>query len=152
MSYTDLTKIDLLEGTLANLLPKEQQEDLLNVYLESYANVLANALEGEFKPEDHEAMKKLLRSGQADADKIEKFYMDRIPHFQAKMTMLALEFKKKFLLTVYKNKLDEYEKSPDKTGFEAWKQVYADAAADNWNEVTRYLRLISAMGKKTIDF
>lgn len=148
MAFLDLQKIDVLEGTLANLLPKEKQEEMLNVYMESYAMILANALEGEFKPEDHAAMKKLLQSEDADVDKIEKFYTDRIPHFQAKMTMLALEFKKKFLLSVYKNKLDEYEKSPDKTGFEAWKQVYADASADNWNEVTRYLHLISAMGKR----
>lgn len=148
MAYTDLQKMDVLEGTLAHLLPKEKQEEVLNVYLESYATVLSNALEGEFKPEDHHAMEKLLKSGQADADKIERFYIDRIPNFQAKVTLLALEFKKKFLLSVYKNKVEEYATNKDQTGFEAWKQVYTDAQNDNWNEVTRYLRLISAMGKR----
>jgi hypothetical protein len=92
-------------------------------------------------------MQKLLQSPDVDAEKIEKFYLDRIPHFQAKITLLALDYKKKFLLSVYKNKIKEYETVSDKEGLEAWKQVYQDALRDNWNEVGRYLNLISSMGK-----
>ncbi len=147
MALTDLADLDLLDATLAKLLPKEYQEDLLSTYLEAYAMVLTNALEGEFKPKDNEDMQKLLQSPDVDAEKIEKFYLDRIPHFQAKITLLALDYKKKFLLSVYKNKIKEYETVADKEGLEAWKQVYQDALRDNWNEVGRYLNLISSMGK-----
>lgn len=147
MALTDLADLDLLDATLARLLPKEYQEDLLSTYLEAYAMVLTNALEGEFKPKDNEDMQKLLQSPDVDAEKIEKFYLDRIPHFQAKITLMALEFKKRFLLDVYKNKVQEYQSSKNKQGYEAWKQIYVEAQLDNWNEVNRYLKLVDSMEK-----
>lgn len=145
MALTDLANLDLLDVTLAKYLPSDEVEDMLNTFNEAFAMVLANALENEFKPEDHQSMQDLLRSKDVTAEKIEQFYIDRIPHFQAKIVLLALEFKKKFLLNVYQNKIEEYKNVDNKYGLAAWEQVYQDALADNWNEVGRYLKVIESM-------
>lgn len=147
MSLFDLSDLDLLEAILAHNLTESFRERLLNTYIEAYTMVLGDALNKELKPEDNEAIDKLLQDTNLTPEKLDQFYITRIPHFRAKVTLLALEFKKRFILDVYKNKLLEYEESKDKQGYEAWKQIYVDAQNDNWNEVARYLKLVTSMGK-----
>ena len=148
MSLIDLSNLDLLDAVLGHHLKDEMREKLLNTYIEAYTMVLGDALNRELKEEDNKAMDKLLKDPDLTPEKLDQFYIDRIPHFQAKVVLLALEFKKRFLLDVYKNKIAEYKTSEDKTGYEAWKQLYQDARNDNWNEVGRYLALIDSMGGK----
>lgn len=145
MALTDLANLDLLDAVLAHHLDDDQRERMLSTYIEAYSLILGNAIDKDLTEKDHDEMGRILASKDVTPEKIEKFYIDRIPHFQAKIVLLALEFKKKFLLSVYKNKVDEYQNLPDKTGLAAWEQVYYDAQNDNWNEVARVLRIIDGM-------
>lgn len=147
MSLFDLSNLDLLDAILAHHLTDAFRERLLNTYIEAYTMVLGDALNKELKPGDNEAIDRLLGDPELTPEKLDQFYITRIPHFRAKVTLLALEFKKRFIVDVYKNKIMEYEKSEDKQGYEAWKQIYVDAVNDNWNEVARYLKLVTEMGK-----
>ncbi len=123
------------------------REKFLNTYVEAYTMVLGDALNKELTKEDSAAIDVLLNDPDLTPEKLDQFYIDRIPHFQAKITLLALEFKKRFLLDVYKNKVQEYQSSKNKQGYEAWKQIYIEAQLDNWNEVNRYLKLVDSMEK-----
>ena len=145
MALIDLYNLDLLDAVLAHHFNDEFREKMLSTYMDAYAQLLGGAVSNELKPEDDEVMKKLLASPDVTPEKVDQFYKDRIPHFEAKVVLLALEFKKRFLLSVYKNKLEEYKKSKDKTGLAAWEQIYKDAEADNWNEVGRLLKIVDSM-------
>lgn len=145
MALTDLANIDLLDAVLAHHFNDKQREDFLNTYMEAYTTALGVGLGGQLKAEDDEAMKNLLASPDLTPEKLDQFYKDRIPDFELKMAALALTFKKRFLLDVYKNKLEEYEKAQNKQGHDAWKQIYSDAQADNWNEVARLLKVVDEM-------
>ncbi|MBI2611572.1 hypothetical protein HYW54_02380 [Candidatus Gottesmanbacteria bacterium] len=145
MALIDLYNLDLLDAVLAHHFNDEFKEKMLSTYMQTYAQILGEALSTELKPEDDEAMKKLLASPDVTPEKVDQFYKDRIPHFEAKVVLLALEFKKRFLLSVYKNKLEEYKKSKSNEGLAAWEQIYKDAEADNWNEVGRLLKIVDSM-------
>lgn len=147
MSLVDLSNIDLLDAVLAHNFSDNFREKLLNVYIEAYTMVLGDALNKELTKEDNVAIDGLLNDPDLTPEKLDQFYIDRIPHFQAKITLLALEFKKRFLLDVYKNKVQEYQSSKNKQGYEAWKQIYMEAQLDNWNEIDRYLKLVDSMEK-----
>lgn len=145
MALVDLANLDFLDAVLGHRLPEDVREKLLNNFIEAYTNLLGLSLNHDLKPEDDEVMKELVASPDLTPEKLDQFYKDRIPHFEAKVYLLALEFKKKFLLDVYKNKVEEYESSENKQGYEAWQQIYADAQADNWNEVARLLKVVDEM-------
>ncbi len=147
MSLVDLSNIDLLDAVLAHNFSDNFREKFLNTYVEAYTMVLGDALNKELTKEDSAAIDVLLNDPDLTPEKLDQFYIDRIPHFQAKITLLALEFKKRFLLDVYKNKVQEYQSSKNKQGYEAWKQIYIEAQLDNWNEVNRYLKLVDSMEK-----
>jgi len=147
MSLVDLSNIDLLDAVLAHNFSDNFREKLLNTYVEAYTMVLGDALNKELTKDDSAAIDVLLNDPDLTPEKLDQFYIDRIPHFQAKITLLALEFKKRFLLDVYKNKVQEYQSSKNKQGYEAWKQIYVEAQLDNWNEVNRYLKLVDSMEK-----
>lgn len=148
MALIDLTNLDLLDAVLGQRIPDAEREVFLNHYVEAYSNMLGLAVNRDLKPEDDQVMDKLLVSPDITPEQIDQFYKDRIPNFEAKVYMLALEFKKKFLVDVYKNKVEEYATSDKKEGLAAWEQIYADAQADNWNEVARLLKVVDEMGAK----
>lgn len=149
MALTDLANLDLLDAVLAHHFTEAMREKMLNTYMEAYTQVTGEALNKEFKPEDNQAMDKLLADPSLTPQKLDQFYIDRIPHFQAKMILLSLEFKKRFLLDVYRNKVEEYKSLSDKQGLAAWEQIYRDAQADNWNEVARLLKVVDSIGRST---
>lgn len=149
MALTDLMDLDITDLVLAHHFTDEKKQEMLSTYMEAFGAVLGNALNKELTAADHEEMDKLIKSPDLHPDQIEKFYINRIPHFQAKIVALALEFKKRFLLSVYKNKIEEYKNSANKQGLAAWEQVLMDAQADNWNEVSRVLKVIDGMGSLT---
>lgn len=149
MALTDLADIDLIDAVLGHHFSEEKQQEMLSIYMQAYTVILGNAVNKELTPQDHEEMGRLLSTPGLQPEQIEKFYTDRIPHFAAKITLLALEFKKKFVISVYQNKIEEYKNSANKQGLAAWEQVMMDAKADNWNEVSRVLKVIDGMGSLT---
>lgn len=149
MALTDLADLDLIDLILGHRLSEEKKEELLKTYQEAYTVALGNAVSRDLTAEDSDEMAKIMAKPDLQPEEIEKFYTDRIPHFAAKITLLALEFKKKFVISVYQNKIEEYKNSDNKQGLAAWEQVLMDAQQDNWNEVSRILRVIDGMGSLT---
>lgn len=146
MALTDLTDLDIVDLTLAKFLPQEKQDKMMDVYLESFGIILGRAVEKDLTDADREEMKQLMASPDVTSEKIEQYYRNRIPDFETKLALLALEFKKRFVIGVYQNKIEEYKNREDKYGLAAWEQVYYDAEHDNWNEVARLLKIIETMG------
>lgn len=142
MALVDLNDFDLFDLVLASNWPEEEQMKLMEQYMNLYQEVLTNALGSELKDEDEDALIQLMQDPNVTPESLMKFYTDRIPHMEAKIIYATLQFKKTFVLMVYKNKLEAYKNNADKHGLEAWEHLYKDAQEDNWNEV---MRLINVM-------
>jgi hypothetical protein len=151
MALIDLTALNLFDLILASSWPDEKQYEIGQLYMQAFSEALINAVGRELDKKDFEAVQKLLQDPAITPESLMQFYTDRIPQLEEKVVMLALSFKKSFVLDVYQNKLDEYNNSDDRTGLEAWEQVLKDAQADNWNEVMRLLKVIESMGNTQVN-
>lgn len=149
MALTDLMNLDITDLVLAHHFIEEKKQEMLSTYMEAFGIAVGNAANDELTQADHQEMDRLLKTPGLKPDQIENFYIERIPHFKAKFALLALEFKKKFVISVYQNKIEEYKNSENKQGLAAWEQVMMDAQQDNWNEVSRVLKVIDGMGSLT---
>ncbi len=144
MALVDLASLDLLDALLAHNLSEEQTKKMLQTYIQSYTLILSDALGKELTEKDDEEMKKLMQSPDVTPEKIDDFYKTRIPHFEAKVVLAGLEFKKRFLLSVYYGKLKQI-KDGSLSGQSEWEQIVKSAEEDNWNEVTRLLKVVDTM-------
>ena len=145
MALFDLANLDLLDLILASNWSEDEKYRVLSIYMQGFSEALHDAVASELNDKDEKDMLVLMKDPEVTDEKLMKFYTDRIPHLEAKLTLLALSFKKNFIVDVYKNKLDEYKNAKNTDGLAAWEQVYKDAQVDNWNEVARLLKVIESM-------
>jgi len=150
MAQFDLAQYDILDLILADAMPDEEKLNILESYFDAYNMLVTKEFGAELSEKDQDAMEELMKDPTVTTDIFMKFLTDRMPHMEAKIIYFTLEYKKMFILNVYKNKLDEYKGNTKADGYAAWEQIYKDAQADNWEEVTRLLEVLkSRYGEKS---
>lgn len=160
----DLAKYDLIKLSLAETWPEKKQADMTLRYANVFAGYLNQRLASQIDESFDQKFNELIKKQDLTSDDVVKFYKENIPNYEETIGKIALDFKKTFLLGIYKKKADSIksevenlEKAYSKTNDEIqlnllqlrqselsdWTKVLLFAEQDNWDEVYKTLQKIS---------
>ncbi len=132
--------VELSTNDLFMLIPKkhwteEEKIDFMISFNRAYGAYIISEINQELPEDIDQKLTELLDSKPTLAE-IEAFYNELFPNLEDKFFTKALEFKKDFLLALYKNKLRAASRLHEKV---FWEGLVANAQQDNWDEVQRMI-------------
>lgn len=130
-SLINYSFLDLVLGTQWS---QKEKDAFFEKYHIAYTNHLTKTLETKIK--NPSLYSKLLKEG--DENKIVKFLEKEFPDFTETSILVELEFRKAFILNLYKQMIQQSQREADKA---AWKKILQEAESDNWQGVLLLLEI-----------
>lgn len=150
----DLSQLDLFVAIGLSKASQDKKAETLNYYLLALGNYLNEKLSSHLDDKSEVTFKELLLKSSVSENEIISFYEESIPNIKDKITTYALEFKKKFIILVYEQKINELKFELNKVEkdleqflksqkinneIKQWQELLEFAKGDKWDKIQAYL-------------
>ena len=137
---SSLANIDLLDLVLFNSGTSQEQQAFMNSFYEAMSGYLANKFENQFSDTDKLAYEKIIKNTNSSSDEIIKFIEKHIPNGMQALTDETLNFKRMYLLEVYKNYLQAARDQKKQFLIEQFSKILQLAQQDKWDLIASLIK------------